>query len=142
MGVWELDNKVHVRVCPQRTRACVALRANAACAPLSTDLPPALRDCPDLPQAPARLSDKRQRLKEHRRVLGLGPASRNSGRDGDSGPRLRRLAESEKPNGKRQCKTKHISLRERRGASRTTEDCPAPPPKPDPSPQQTVCAHE
>ncbi|XP_061092268.1 BCL-6 corepressor isoform X2 [Conger conger] len=102
---------------------------------IKRDLPLAHRDCPDLPShaapAPARLSDKRQRLKEHRRVLGLGPASPDFSRDGDCAPpRLRRLAESDKPNGKRQCKTKHISLRERRAAAHTTEDCPARAPDP------------
>ncbi|XP_035263852.1 BCL-6 corepressor isoform X2 [Anguilla anguilla] len=103
------------------------------------DLSPAHRDCLDLPPlapTPARLSDKRQRLKEHRKVSALGPALPDAGRDADPAHRPRRLGESEKPNGKRQCKTKHISLRERRGTSRTAEDCPCP--HPDASREQTA----
>ncbi|KAG9334420.1 hypothetical protein JZ751_007676, partial [Albula glossodonta] len=110
-------------------------------------LTPTHKDCLDLPlppapppQAPARLSDKRQRLKEHRKVAGSRPTSPDPARDGDVTPRLRRLADLEKPNGKRQCKTKHISLRERRGPSHTAEDCPDrapdPNPSPDPAPEQ------
>ncbi|KAG7463445.1 hypothetical protein MATL_G00176700 [Megalops atlanticus] len=101
-------------------------------------LAPVHRDCLDLPsprapQAPARLSDKRQRLKEHRKVGGSGPTS--PGRDGDATPRLRRIGDPDKPIGKRQCKTKHISLRERRGTSQTAEDRQDPDPNPDPDPE-------
>ncbi|XP_022521150.2 BCL-6 corepressor isoform X1 [Astyanax mexicanus] len=63
-------------------------------------------DCKPLP--PSRLSDKRQRLKEHRRG-GLSPDL-----DDELAPRLLRHGDLEKPKGKRQCKTKHIGHRELR----------------------------
>uniref|UniRef100_W5MMT6 BCL6 corepressor n=1 Tax=Lepisosteus oculatus TaxID=7918 RepID=W5MMT6_LEPOC len=71
--------------------------------------------------AATRLSDKRQRLKEHRKASGLGPPSPGSGKDAETTPWLRRHSDLEKPKGKRQCKTKHISLRDRRRASQTAE---------------------
>ncbi|MBN3324861.1 BCOR protein, partial [Atractosteus spatula] len=74
------------------------------------------------PLAATRLSDKRQRLKEHRKASGLGPPSPSSGKDAETTPWLRRHSDLEKPKGKRQCKTKHISLRERRRASQTAEE--------------------
>ncbi|XP_015219729.2 BCL-6 corepressor isoform X2 [Lepisosteus oculatus] len=72
--------------------------------------------------AATRLSDKRQRLKEHRKASGLGPPSPGSGKDAETTPWLRRHSDLEKPKGKRQCKTKHISLRDRRRASQTAEE--------------------
>ncbi|XP_055786160.1 BCL-6 corepressor-like isoform X4 [Salvelinus fontinalis] len=75
-----------------------------------------------LTPSPPRLSDKRQRLKEHRRTsaLGLGPPHTGPHPDHDPNPtgdlvapRLRRHGDQDKPKGKRQCKTKHTSQRER-----------------------------
>ncbi|XP_045555168.1 BCL-6 corepressor isoform X3 [Salmo salar] len=75
-----------------------------------------------LTPSPPRLSDKRQRLKEHRRTsaLGLGPPHPGPHPDHDPNPtgdlvtpRLRRHGDQDKPKGKRQCKTKHTSQRER-----------------------------
>lgn len=95
-------------------------------------------DCKPLP--PSRLSDKRQRLKEHRRG-GLSPDL-----DDELAPRLLRHGDLEKPKGKRQCKTKHIGQRELRMlvaneespelcpthplkvAKHSPSDCIAPPP--------------
>ncbi|CAB1327689.1 unnamed protein product, partial [Coregonus sp. 'balchen'] len=77
---------------------------------------------PHVPPTPPRLSDKRQRLKEHRRTsaLGLGPPHPGPHPDHDPNqtgdlvaPRLRRHGDQDKPKGKRQCKTKHTSQRER-----------------------------
>ncbi|KAG7467412.1 hypothetical protein MATL_G00153400 [Megalops atlanticus] len=77
----------------------------------TTILPP--QDHAHLPNGPAQLSDKRQRLQEQRR-------------HGDA----------EKPKGKRPCKTKHTSLRERRAASRTAQE------QSGPHPQQQVCLEQ
>ncbi|XP_034145553.1 BCL-6 corepressor isoform X2 [Esox lucius] len=72
-----------------------------------------------LSPTPPRLSDKRQKLKEHRRASAPGgPPSPEPGphpeRDPNSAgdlaaPRLRRHGDQDKPKGKRQCKTKHTS---------------------------------
>ncbi|RXM31620.1 BCL-6 corepressor [Acipenser ruthenus] len=72
------------------------------------------------PQSGSRLSDKRQRLKEHRKTSGLckSPAA---GKECDT-PRLQSDVDFEKPKGKRQCKTKHISLRGRRRTSVTGDE--------------------
>ncbi|XP_030637349.1 BCL-6 corepressor [Chanos chanos] len=74
------------------------------------------------PLAPSRLSDKRHRVKEHRKA----PPHDSSSPDPDSDltPRLRRHGDPEKPKGKRQCKTKHLSQRERRMLSQSIHDCP------------------
>ncbi|XP_064826521.1 LOW QUALITY PROTEIN: BCL-6 corepressor-like [Oncorhynchus masou masou] len=73
-----------------------------------------------LTPSPPRLSDKRQRLKEHHRTsaLGLGTPGPHPDHDpnptGDLvAPRLRWHSDQDKPKGKRQCKTKHTSQRER-----------------------------
>ncbi|XP_057181245.1 BCL-6 corepressor isoform X2 [Triplophysa rosa] len=68
-------------------------------------------------------SDKRQRFKEHRKSTGSSSPSQDS--DGTFPSRLRRHGDPEKPKGKRQCKTKHIGLQERRMLLQSTnEDCP------------------
>ncbi|XP_041115012.1 BCL-6 corepressor-like isoform X1 [Polyodon spathula] len=72
------------------------------------------------PQSGSRLSDKRQRLKEHRKTSGLCK-SPTSGKECDT-PRLQSGLDFEKPKGKRQCKTKHISLRGRRRTSVTGDE--------------------
>ncbi|MBN3271384.1 BCOR protein, partial [Polyodon spathula] len=72
------------------------------------------------PQSGSRLSDKRQRLKEHRKTSGLCK-SPTSGKECDT-PRLQSDLDFEKPKGKRQCKTKHISLRGRRRTSVTGDE--------------------
>ncbi|XP_066512102.1 BCL-6 corepressor [Hoplias malabaricus] len=64
-------------------------------------------DCKPLPPI-SRLSDKRQRLKEHRRC-GFSPDP-----DDDFSHHLHRHGDLEKPKGKRQCKTKHLGQRELR----------------------------
>ncbi|XP_018584852.2 BCL-6 corepressor-like isoform X2 [Scleropages formosus] len=79
-------------------------------------------------QSHKKLSDKRQRLKlEQQRAGGWWPPSTDregdKGMDAEPAPRLRRQGDSDKPKGKRQCKTKHMSLRERRRALQTEEDC-------------------
>ncbi|KAL4656909.1 BCL-6 corepressor [Arapaima gigas] len=61
--------------------------------------------CPDLPS----LHDEMER-----------PAGRDT--DEESAPRLRRYGDPEKPKGKRQCKTKHLSLQERRRALESPEE--------------------
>ncbi|KAJ8004071.1 hypothetical protein DPEC_G00154980 [Dallia pectoralis] len=76
-----------------------------------------------LSPTPPRLSDKRQKLKEHRRTSALGgppspEPSPHHERDPNSvgdlvAPRLRRHGDQDKPKGKRQCKTKHTSQQER-----------------------------
>ncbi len=55
---------------------------------------------------PSHLSEKRQRLKEHRKSLGSFSPSLDL--DGTFPSRLRRHGDPEKPKGKRQCKTKHL----------------------------------
>ncbi|KAA0712042.1 BCL-6 corepressor [Triplophysa tibetana] len=68
-------------------------------------------------------SDKRQRFKEHRKSTGSSSPSQDS--DCTFPSRLRRHGDPEKPKGKRQCKTKHIGLQERRMLLQSTnEDCP------------------
>ncbi|XP_036417710.1 BCL-6 corepressor isoform X2 [Colossoma macropomum] len=90
-------------------------------------------DCKPLP--PSRLSDKRQRLKEHRRS-GLSPdhnddlSPRLHRHSDDLSPRLHRHGDLEKPKGKRPCKTKHIGQRELRMLTANEESpelSPAPP---------------
>ncbi|XP_017580566.2 BCL-6 corepressor isoform X2 [Pygocentrus nattereri] len=90
-------------------------------------------DCKPLP--PSRLSDKRQRLKEHRRG-GLSPdhsddlSPRLHHHSDDLTPRLHRHGDLEKPKGKRPCKTKHIGQRELRMLTANEESpelSPAPP---------------
>lgn len=72
---------------------------------------------------PSHLSDKRQRLKEHRKSLGSSSPSLDP--DGGFPSRLRRHGDPEKPKGKRQCKTKHLGQQERRMLSQSTnEECP------------------
>ncbi|XP_052395168.1 BCL-6 corepressor-like isoform X1 [Carassius gibelio] len=69
------------------------------------------------------LSDKRQRLKEHRKSLGSSSPSLDPGCTFPS--RLRRHSDPEKPKGKRQCKTKHLGQQERRMLLQmTNEECP------------------
>ncbi len=72
---------------------------------------------------PSHLSEKRQRLKEHRKSLGSFSPSLDL--DGTFPSRLRRHGDPEKPKGKRQCKTKHLGQQERRMLSQSTnEECP------------------
>uniref|UniRef100_A0A8C2BDL5 BCL-6 corepressor-like n=2 Tax=Cyprinus carpio TaxID=7962 RepID=A0A8C2BDL5_CYPCA len=72
---------------------------------------------------PSHLSDKRQRLKEHRKSLGSSSPSLDP--DGGFPSRLRRHGDPEKPKGKRQCKTKHLGQQERRMLLQmTNEECP------------------
>uniref|UniRef100_A0A672Q6T0 BCL-6 corepressor-like n=1 Tax=Sinocyclocheilus grahami TaxID=75366 RepID=A0A672Q6T0_SINGR len=72
---------------------------------------------------PSHLSDKRQRLKEHRKLL--GSSSPFPDLDGTFPSRLRRYGDPEKPKGKRQCKTKHLGQQERRMLLQmTNEECP------------------
>ncbi|KAJ8350450.1 hypothetical protein SKAU_G00255800 [Synaphobranchus kaupii] len=83
--------------------------------------------------------DKRQRLKEPHRGGLFGVTSlEEAGPNGDSAPRLRRHGDLEKPKGKRQCKTKHISLRERPRPSHSAEETT----DPQPDPQQKVCREQ
>ncbi|XP_051979587.1 BCL-6 corepressor-like isoform X4 [Xyrauchen texanus] len=72
---------------------------------------------------PSHLSDKRQRLKEHRKSVGSSSPSTDP--DSTFPSRLRRHGDPEKPKGKRQCKTKHLGQQERKMLSQSTnEDCP------------------
>ncbi|KAI1899831.1 hypothetical protein AGOR_G00065810 [Albula goreensis] len=114
--------------------------------PPTAQLSPACREETDTPPAPPpltplQLTDKRQRLKDQRRSGGFGLPSPEADvyacRDEDvAAPRLRRHGDPEKPKGKRQCKTKHISLREQQQqAAHSAEECP----DPDPAPDQQVC---
>ncbi|XP_056303316.1 BCL-6 corepressor isoform X2 [Danio aesculapii] len=69
------------------------------------------------------LSDKRQRLKEHRKSAGSSSPSPDP--DCTFPGRLRRHGDPEKPKGKRQCKTKHLSQQERRMLLQSTnQECP------------------
>ncbi|TRY92510.1 hypothetical protein DNTS_004165 [Danionella cerebrum] len=68
-------------------------------------------------------SDKRQRIRDHRRSA--GSTSPSSDPDGHFLSRLRRHGDPEKPKGKRPCKTKHLSQQERRMLMEATnEECP------------------
>ncbi|MGH0131622.1 UNVERIFIED_CONTAM: hypothetical protein FKN15_047122 [Acipenser sinensis] len=88
--------------------------------------PPCKGACPEsgstteavLRKKTPQLSDKRQRLKEHRKTSGLCKSTA-AGKECDA-PRLQ--SDFEKPKGKRQCKTKHISLRGRRRTSVTGDE--------------------
>ncbi|MGH0120392.1 UNVERIFIED_CONTAM: hypothetical protein FKN15_039195 [Acipenser sinensis] len=88
--------------------------------------PPCKGACPEsgstteavLRKKTPQLSDKRQRLKEHRKTSGLCKSTA-TGKECDA-PRLQ--SDFEKPKGKRQCKTKHISLRGRRRTSVTGDE--------------------
>uniref|UniRef100_A0A9J8B5S6 BCL6 corepressor n=2 Tax=Cyprinus carpio TaxID=7962 RepID=A0A9J8B5S6_CYPCA len=72
---------------------------------------------------PSHLSEKRQRLKEHRKSLGSSLPSPDP--EGTFPSRLRWHSDPEKPKGKRQCKTKHLGQQERRMLSQSTnEECP------------------
>uniref|UniRef100_A0A672NT10 BCL-6 corepressor-like n=1 Tax=Sinocyclocheilus grahami TaxID=75366 RepID=A0A672NT10_SINGR len=72
---------------------------------------------------PSHLSEKRQRLKEHRKSL--GPSLPSLDPEGTFPSRLRWHGDPEKPKGKRQCKTKHLGQQERRMLSQSTnEECP------------------
>ncbi|XP_028837212.1 BCL-6 corepressor isoform X2 [Denticeps clupeoides] len=64
----------------------------------------------------------RQRVRDHRRSCALEPQSTDSDAESPT-PWHRRHGDPEKPKGKRQCKTKHLS-RERKVHSHTAEDCP------------------
>ncbi|MFT7799409.1 BCL-6 corepressor-like isoform X3 [Arapaima gigas] len=121
-------------------------RSKQVVAQQTASLTPAhlVRSCPDSgvkrasPQSHGRLSDKRQKLKEQQRAGGRGHHSTD--REGEKGVdaeltlRLCRQRDSDKPKGKRQCKTKHIILRERRRTSQTVEDNQ----DTDPSPEHKV----
>ncbi|XP_016428487.1 BCL-6 corepressor-like [Sinocyclocheilus rhinocerous] len=72
---------------------------------------------------PSHLSEKRQRLKEHRKSLGSSLPSLDP--EGTFPTRLIWHGDPEKPKGKRQCKTKHLGQQERRMLSQSTnEECP------------------
>ncbi|XP_026120430.1 BCL-6 corepressor-like isoform X1 [Carassius auratus] len=72
---------------------------------------------------PSHLSEKRQRLKEHRKSLGSSLTSTDP--EGTFPSRMRWHSDPEKPKGKRQCKTKHLGQQERRMLSQSTnEECP------------------
>ncbi|XP_052446494.1 BCL-6 corepressor isoform X2 [Carassius gibelio] len=72
---------------------------------------------------PSHLSEKRQRLKEHRKSLGSSLPSPDP--EGTFPSRMRWHSDPEKPKGKRQCKTKHLGQQERRMLSQSTnEECP------------------
>ncbi|KAG2456788.1 BCOR protein, partial [Polypterus senegalus] len=76
--------------------------------PSSMPMPMPLRAEKKSAYPTAQSHDKRQRLKEVRK-------------EGET-PRLRKYIDLEKPKGKRQCKTKHICLREHRRASLTGDE--------------------
>ncbi|KAG5833497.1 hypothetical protein ANANG_G00276550 [Anguilla anguilla] len=85
------------------------------------------------------LLEKRQRLKEQHRGGVIEVTSlEEAGPDGDSAPRLHRHGDLEKPKGKRQCKTKHISLRDRPQTAPSAEESA----DPQPDPEQKVCSEQ
>ncbi|XP_064165937.1 BCL-6 corepressor-like isoform X2 [Anguilla rostrata] len=85
------------------------------------------------------LLEKRQRLKEQHRGGVIEVTSlEEAGPDGDSAPRLHRHGDLEKPKGKRQCKTKHISLRDRPQTGPSAEESA----DPQPDPEQKVCSEQ
>ncbi|KAL2087781.1 hypothetical protein ACEWY4_016609 [Coilia grayii] len=72
------------------------------------------------PQAPLALLDSNSNKRPH---LSEQLQAQAQGHDGQGG-RLRRHGDPEKPKGKRQCKTKHLSPRERKLLSQSAEECP------------------
>ncbi|KAJ8253264.1 hypothetical protein GJAV_G00210880 [Gymnothorax javanicus] len=88
-------------------------------------------------QDPIQPPEKRQRLQEQRGgALGVNSLE-EAGPGGDS-PRLRRHGDPEKPKGKRPCKTKHMSLRDRPHSPPCTEEST----DPQPDPELEVCAEQ